>query len=98
MDPTSSTNTQQLLGDAITQLRNDQPATARDLAHRAVDLGLDDATVWGVIALASRNMADYDAAQQAADRAIAHQPNNSRAFTRKTILVQPRPTTDTHWR
>ena len=63
MDPTSSTNTQQLLGDAITQLRNDQPATARDLAHRAVDLGLDDATVWGVIALASRNMADYDAAQ-----------------------------------
>lgn len=80
MDPTSSTNTQQLLGDAITQLRNDQPATARDLAHRAVDLGLDDATVWGVIALASRNMADYDAAQQAADRAIAHQPNNSRAF------------------
>ena len=69
---TSSTDTQQQLGDAIKELRADQPERARDLAHSAVDLGLDDATVWGVIALASRNMADYDAAQQAALDHEAH--------------------------
>ncbi|MEC7095193.1 MAG: tetratricopeptide repeat protein, partial [Pseudomonadota bacterium] len=79
----SSTNPQQLLGDAIAALRATQPENAVLLARQAVELGLDDTTVWGVIALASRNMGDYDAAHEAADRAIAHDARNARAFVVK---------------
>ena len=79
----SSSNPQQLLGDAITALRAKQPENAVLLARQAVELGLDDTTVWGVIALASRNMGDYEAAHEAADRAIAHEARNARAFVVK---------------
>ena len=61
-------------------LRENQPEAARNLAQRAVELGLDDTTVWGVIALANRDLADYENAQLAADRAIAHDPRNARAY------------------
>ena len=79
----SSTNPQQLLGDAIAALRATQPENAVLLARQAVELGLNDTTVWGVIALASRNMGDYDAAHDAADRAITHDARNARAFVVK---------------
>ena len=79
----SSTNPQQLLGDAIAALRATQPENAVLLARQAVELGLNDTTVWGVIALASRNMGDYDAAHDAADRAITHDARNARALCRK---------------
>ena len=46
-------------------------------------MGLDDTTVWGVIALACRNMGDYEAAHDAADRAIGHDANNARAYVVK---------------
>ena len=55
----SSSNPQQLLGDAIAALRATQPENAVVLARQAVELGLDDTTVWGVIALASRNTVSY---------------------------------------
>jgi tetratricopeptide (TPR) repeat protein len=74
------TDPQQCLGEAIVTLRENQPDTARDLAQRAVELGLDDTTVWGVIALANRDLADYENAQLAADRAIARDPRNARAY------------------
>ena len=79
----SSNNPQQLLGDAIAALRATRPENAAVLARQAVELGLDDTTVWGVIALASRNMGDYEAAHEAADRAIAHEGRNARAFVVK---------------
>ena len=79
-DPSLMTDPQQCLGEAIVTLRDNQPDTARDLAQRAVELGLDDTTVWGVIALANRDLADYENAQMAADRAIARDPRNARAY------------------
>ena len=75
----SNTNPQQLLGDAIAALRARKPENAALMAREAVTLGLDDTTVWGVIALANRNMGDYEAAHDAADRAIAHDARNARA-------------------
>ena len=79
-DPSLMTDPQQCLGEAIVTLRDNQPDTARDLAQRAVELGLDDTTVWGVIALANRDLADYENAQMAADRAIARDQRNARAY------------------
>ena len=79
-DPSVMTDPQQCLGEAIVTLRENQPGTARDLAQRAVELGLDDTTVWGVIALANRDLADYENAQLAADRAIERDPRNARAY------------------
>ena len=79
-DPLVMTDPQQCLGEAIVTLRENEPDTARDLAQRAVELGLDDTTVWGVIALANRDLADYENAQLAADRAIARDPRNARAY------------------
>ena len=76
----SSSNPQQLLGDAIAALRATKPEDAVLMARQAVTLGLDNTTVWGVIALASRNMGDYEAAHDAADRAIAHDARNARAY------------------
>ena len=43
-------------------------------------MGLDNTSVWGVIALANRNSGDYDNAQTAADRAIKLDPRNARAY------------------
>ena len=88
----SSSNPQQLLGDAITALRATQPENAVLLARQAVELGLDDTTVWGVIALASRNMGDYEAAHEAADRAIAHEARNARAFVVRVMPFSRRTT------
>ena len=79
-DPSLMTDPQQCLGEAIVTLRDNQPNTARDLAQRAVELGLDDTTVWGVIALANRDLADYENAHLAADRAIARDPRNARSY------------------
>ena len=79
-DPSLMTDPQQCLGEAIVTLRDNQPDSARDLAQRAVELGLDDTTVWGVIALANRDLADYENAQMAADRAISRDPRNARAY------------------
>ena len=79
-NPLSMTDPQKCLGEAIVILRENQPEAARNLAQRAVELGLDDTTVWGVIALANRDLADYENAQLAADRAIARDPRNARAY------------------
>ena len=79
-DPSLMTDPQQCLGEAIVTLRDNQPEIARDLAQRAVELGLDDTTVWGVVALANRDLADYENAHLAADRAIARDPRNARAY------------------
>ena len=79
-DPSLMTDPQQCLGEAIVTLRDNQPEIARDLAQRAVELGLDDTTVWGVVALANRDLADYENAHLTADRAIARDPRNARAY------------------
>ena len=79
----SPTNPQQLLGEAILALRATRAETAILLARQALEMGLDDTTVWGVIALASRNMGDYEATHEAADRAIGHDTNNARAYVAK---------------
>jgi len=76
----STTDPQQLLGDAILALRATQSENAILLARQAVTLGLDDTTVWGVIALASRNIGDYEAAHDAADQAIGRDATNARAY------------------
>ena len=76
----STTDPQQLLGDAILALRATQSENAILLARQAANLGLDDTTVWGVIALASRNIGDYEAAHDAADQAIGRDATNARAY------------------
>ena len=79
-DPSLMTDPQQCLGEAIGALRAGQLEEALNLSHRAIELGLDDTTIWGVIALANRNRGDYENAQTAADRAIALDPRNARAY------------------
>ena len=79
----SSTDPQKLLGEAILALRATKTENAILLARQAVEMGLDDTTVWGVIALACRNMGDYEAAHDAADRALGHDANNARAYVVK---------------
>jgi len=79
-DPSVMTDPQQCLGDAIGALRANEFEDALNLSYRAIELGLDNTTVWGVIALANRNRGDYDNAQTAADRAIKLDPRNARAY------------------
>jgi len=79
-DPSVMTDPQQCLGEAISALRANESEDALNLSYRAIELGLDTTTVWGVIALANRNRGDYDNAQTAADRAIKLDPRNARAY------------------
>ena len=78
-NPAIMTDPQQCLGEAIGALRANELENALSLSHRAIELGLDDTTVWGVIALSNRNLGDYSNAHTAADRAIALDPRNARA-------------------
>ena len=49
-NPAIMTDPQQCLGEAIGALRANELENALSLSHRAIELGLDDTTVWGVIA------------------------------------------------
>lgn len=81
--PTSSDNPQQLLNGAVAALRNGEPAQAAQLAARAIQAGFDNASSWGVLAIASRDAQQLDQALQAADRSIAHEGRNPRAYVVK---------------
>ena len=75
----ASDEAQRWLGEAISALRSKNPADARSAGFKAVDLGEDGATVWGVLALACRDVGDFKMAQKAADRSIELEPRNVRA-------------------
>ena len=74
---------QQLLGSAIAALREGRARESRQAAAQAVALGADNASIWGVLAMACRDLGDLPGAQTAAERSIAHEPRNPRAFVVK---------------
>ena len=74
---------QQLLGRAIAALREGRARESRQAAAQAVALGADNASIWGVLAMACRDLGDLPGAQTAAERSIAHEPRNPRAFVVK---------------
>ena len=74
---------QQLLGRAIAALREGRARESRQVAAQAVALGADNASIWGVLAMACRDLGDLPSAQSAAERSIAHEPRNPRAFVVK---------------
>lgn len=74
---------QQLLGSAIAALREGRARESRQAAAQAVALGADNASIWGVLAMACRDLGDLPGAQSAAERSIAHEPRNPRAFVVK---------------
>ena len=74
---------QQLLGSAIAALRAGRARESRQAAAQAVALGADNASIWGVLAMACRDLGDLPGAQTAAERSIAHEPRNPRAFVVK---------------
>ena len=74
---------QQLLGRAIAALREGRARESRQAAAQAVALGADNALIWGVLAMACRDLGDLPGAQTAAERSIAHEPRNPRAFVVK---------------
>ena len=74
---------QHLLTEAVRLLHAGRPEAAEQLASRAIQAGLDSASAWGVLAIASRDAGNYGQARSAADRSIAHEGRNPRAYVVK---------------
>ena len=56
----ASNEAQRWLGEAIGALRSKNPLEARSASFKAIELGEDGATVWGVLALACRDIGDFE--------------------------------------
>lgn len=69
-----------LMQQAIASLQVGRADEAREAISTVLRAGVDNASSWGVMALACRDLGDSEPAQQAADRSIAHEPNNPRAY------------------
>jgi aspartate beta-hydroxylase len=72
-----------LMQQAVAALQAGRAAEARDTVTAIIRQGVDNASVWGVMALACRDMGDHEATLVAADRSLAHEPNNPRAYIAK---------------
>ncbi len=68
---------------AIAALQGGNPGEARGLLTPLIEQGIDNAAVWGVLALACRDQGDMESAVQAADRSLGHEPRNPRAMVVK---------------
>ncbi|HCL71535.1 MAG TPA: hypothetical protein DIC58_01745, partial [Gammaproteobacteria bacterium] len=71
------------LQEAIVALQSGIPGQARAILESLIEQGVDNAAVWGVLALASRDQGDMKNAIAAADRSLAHEPRNPRAIVVK---------------
>tara|TARA_B100001057_G_scaffold397976_2_gene408311 strand:- start:748 stop:1896 length:1149 start_codon:yes stop_codon:yes gene_type:complete len=72
-----------LLQQAIAALQGGIPGQARAILESLTDQGADTAAVWGVLALACRDQGDMQAALEAADCSLSHEPRNPRALVVK---------------
>lgn len=72
-----------LMQQAVAALQQGRPADARQAVSAAIQQGMNNASSWGVLALACRDQGDMDAAQEAADRSIAFEPKNPRVLVVK---------------
>ncbi|MEM7691227.1 MAG: aspartyl/asparaginyl beta-hydroxylase domain-containing protein [Pseudomonadota bacterium] len=68
---------------AISELREGRAESARNACITAIQSGANNASVWGVLALACRDMGDSEQAIQAADRSLALEPRNPRVLVVK---------------
>ena len=71
------------LQQAVVALQSGIPGQARAILEPLIDQGVDNAAVWGVLALACRDQGDMKTAISAADRSLAHEPRNPRAMVVK---------------
>ena len=71
------------LQQAIAALQTGIPGQARALLEPLVEQGVDNAQVWGVLALACRDQGDMKKAVAAADRSLRLEPRNPRAIVVK---------------
>lgn len=71
------------LQQAIVALQSGIPGQARAILESLIEQGVDNAAVWGVLALACRDQGDMKIAMEAADRSLAHEPRNPRAIVVK---------------
>ena len=76
--------------NAIAALRAGRARESRQAATDAIALGADNASIWGVLAMACRDLGDLSSAQTAAERSIAHEPRNPRAFVVKGDVYHAR--------
>ena len=71
------------LNQAVAALQSGNPGEAQAILAPLIEQGVDNAAVWGVLALASRDQGEMTQAVQAADRSLAHEPRNPRALVVK---------------
>ena len=71
------------LQQAVVALQSGIPGQARALLEPLIEQGVDNAQVWGVLALACRDQGDMKNAINAADRSLSHEPRNPRAIVVK---------------
>ena len=76
----SQGNLNSLMQQAVAALQGGRATEAREAVTAVIRQGADNASSWGVMALACRDIGDHEAALKAADRSIAHEPNNPRAY------------------
>lgn len=75
-----STSPQQALTDAVSALQRGDFTLAHDGAVNAIRLGMDNGSSWGVLALALRGLEKHADAIAAADRSLAFEARNPRAY------------------
>lgn len=71
------------LNQAVAALQSGNPGEAQAILAPLIEQGVDNAAVWGVLALACRDKGEMTQAVQAADRSLAHEPRNPRALVVK---------------
>lgn len=71
------------LQQAIVALQSGKPEQARAILAPQIEQGVDNAAVWGVLALVCRDQGDMKEAVEAADHSLRHEPRNPRAMVVK---------------
>lgn len=71
------------LQQAVVALQSGKPEQARAILAPQIEQGVDNAAVWGVLALACRDQGDMKRAVEAADRSLRLEPRNPRAMVVK---------------
>ncbi len=72
-----------LLQQAVLALQGGIPGQARAILAPLIEQGVENAAVWGVLALACRDQDDMKKAVEAADRSLSLEPRNPRAMVVK---------------
>lgn len=77
---TSAQENNDLLQQAVAALQGGIPGQARAILEPLINQGVNNAAVWGVLALACRDQDDMKSAVEAADRSLSIEPRNPRAI------------------